>query len=215
MIRKTILVSAAALVPVVAISVGLAGAQIPVHNVAPNVVGAGNPVCAGAWSGTYTFNPPLTNGGAATTETIKFKGKAKPCAGGVPVPVKGKVVAVLVVNGAGANNCLNIFPPLNSTVNFPIPFVANVAWAPTNIAPTMVNFPSITVTSPPLGGMPINVSYMNGVVAGAGNSYPTAAASVSIYTVKPWNTIMAGAGNNCPNGLGNLAVSAAGTTGTF
>ncbi len=206
MIRRTILVMAATVVPLVAIPAAGAGAQ---SNTRPFVIGTGNPTCNN-WSGEFKFVPPLTNGGVATSETVIFKAKAAGCSSGVPAPHRGVVSSTTVVSGPGANNCANFIPPLTSTINIPIAFTDNVVWHPTNLAlaNSTISFPGpLTVTSPTLGGSPITIGAVNGVVTG---SFATPTASISVTTVPSWNTIS----SRCASALKTLNIGA-GSTGTF
>jgi hypothetical protein len=199
---------AVALVSVLAIPVGGAGAETD------NIVGVGNPVCAGTWTGKITFAPPLKNGGVAPTEKVSIKAKAKPCVGGAPVPVKGALSGTEVINAPGANNCALLLPPPPAAVNVPIPFLETIKWKPGNIHFTQVAFPTETVTSTVLAA-PVTFSATGPTVAGS--SYVSLVATQSVNSVKTYAVITGGALGNCGNasGLANLMISAVGTTGTF
>jgi hypothetical protein len=198
----------AALVSVLALPVGGASAQTD------NIVGLGNPVCTGAWTGKISFAPALKNGGVATTEKVKINAKAKPCAGGAPVPIKGTLTGNQVISTPGANNCALLLPAPPSTVNVPIPFLETIKWDPGNIHFTKVAFPTESVTST-VPGATVTFSATGPTVAGS--SYVSAAATQSINTVKTYAVITGGTLGNCGNasGLANLMISGVGTTGTY
>ena len=82
--RRMTLIGVAALLVLLAVPV-LAG-PLESAGASPSLVGAGHPVCAGAWVGAIEFIPALKTAGVAPKETIEIKAVAKPCAAGVPVP---------------------------------------------------------------------------------------------------------------------------------
>jgi len=208
MTRRSVLLMAAALVSVLAIPVGGAGAQTD------NVIGTGNPTCTGAWSGKITFAPPLKNGGVATGEKATIKATAKPCTSGVPVPTKGTLSGTEVITGAGANNCALLLPPPPAAVTIAFAWLEKIKWHPSNIHFTQVAYPSATVTST-VTAAPVTFGATGPTTAGS--SYVTAAATQSVNTVKTYAVITGGTAGNCGNasGLASVAISAVGTTGTF
>ncbi len=201
--------TAAALVAVVAIPVGVAsGAHLN------GVNGTGITTCANNWTGKLTFTPRLKNGGSATTETVGIKAVAKPCAAGAPTPTLGKISGRGIISGAGANDCLIIFAG-GGVFPFSPSFAERISWAPGGINPSGVTFPSVTESNaadPPY----VNFRFGSGVVTG---SFPTTGgASQSINTNRTLANINGNGPNKCGgggSGIASLSIRAAGTLGYF
>ena len=115
-------------------------------------VGTGTTTCSAGYTGTVTFLPALKTGGTATSEEAEVSLGFSGCAGGTPVPVKGKYIAKGIVSGAGANNCSNWFAPsvgtspgiATRTFN-QAPLLGEVTWSPTSISLSKVRFNTMRI----------------------------------------------------------------------
>ncbi|HXQ61732.1 MAG TPA: hypothetical protein VN796_05315 [Acidimicrobiales bacterium] len=207
MIRRAVLVMGAVVVSLLVIPVGVASARLLVRS---DPVATGVTNCGGAWTGTLKFTPPLINGGTSTSEEISLKATAKPCAGGTPPPVKGKINGKGVIFGTGANNCATVFA--GGTFSFSTAqFVEVIKWNPTSISPSRASFPSVTE------GNVVDAPYVNfffnvGVIAG---SYSPFATTQSITTVKTLATITGPADCGSTGGVASLAIRGAQSTGSY
>lgn len=223
MSRRAVLTIVASLVPLVVALVGVASvvaapSVASAAEVHPNVLGAGHTTCAGAWTGTLHFAPPLINGGTATNEEVSITAVAKPCTGGAPVPTLGKIIGKGIIHGLAANSCAHIplAPPGGTHVNaFLSPgFYEGITWTPATITSTSINFPTVSViTTTP--GAPVKFKATG--PTSAGSSYPDAAATETLSTTKVYAVIKSAGAGDCGStgGVSSLTLRAAGTTGTF
>jgi hypothetical protein len=146
--RTAIVTAVAALASAGALAVTSAG---PAAAVSPPV-GTGTTTCSAGYSGTVTFLPALSATGTSTSEEAEVSLVFSGCAGGTPVPVKGKYIAKGIVSGAGANNCSNWFAPsvgtspgiATRTFN-QAPLLGAVTWSPTSISLSKVRFNTIRI----------------------------------------------------------------------
>ncbi len=90
---------------------GRAGALIDPINIPGHVTCT---PAAGVWNGVVLFNPPLMNGGTASTETMTVKAAlgntASPCHANTGIVVLGAIAGKITFHIPGsANNCATIF----------------------------------------------------------------------------------------------------------
>ncbi len=177
------------------VPVGIAGAQ-------PMPVGTGTPTCTGAWTGSLYFSPALKNGGTATFEEVSIKAKARPCTGGIPVPVKGKITGKGEITGAGADSCTQL-----AGMTFASPgFYEHIKWTPPETATTLF-FPSFA-TATVAGHLVIS----GGPVAAAG-SYVNPTATQALTTVLTTTAIATLCGSS--SGVTSLNIGTVPSTGTY
>jgi hypothetical protein len=92
-----------------------AGAAIKFPPVFPGTVTCNQSL--GVWAGSIRFNPPLFNGGSATTETMTVNASlgnsASPCVTTAGITVAGAIKGKLIFNGSGANKCSKVFNGLS------------------------------------------------------------------------------------------------------
>jgi hypothetical protein len=198
-------------------SLGLFGAAmvlcaviaIPVGTASAVVIGTGSPTCTSI-VGKFTFSPPLKTAGTATHEHVSVKGKVFGCAGGVPVPVSGKLAGKGVIHGAGANACPSYFP--TGTMTFTTPgFFAEVEWSG-GIEATKVFFPTLAITN--AGGASPEV-FHGGPTAVTGSYLPSE--TLALATVPSEAVITSAALGDCGSvgGLKHVAFGGTGSTGSF
>jgi hypothetical protein len=212
--RRFVVVSSALFVALLAGPISGAGAI-------PNPAGTGVTTCAGAWTGAALgFIPPLKNGGTSTSLEIEIKATIKPCTtvGGGPTPASGNLIGKGIINHVAANSCATVFAGLSGSNTFTFAATARlieqITWAPSSISPTKVIFPTIKETSPALATQPVAFSDSPGT---AGGSYPTAAATQTLKTVKTDAMILSAAAGDCGSagGVASLVLRAPGTTGKY
>jgi len=223
MSRRAVVTIAASLVPLAVALVGVASvvaapSVASATQVRPNVLGTGHTTCAGAWTGTLHFAPPLINGGTANSEEVSITAVARPCIGGTPTPTLGKIIGKGIIHGTAANSCAHIplAPPGGTHVNtFLAPgFYEGITWTPATITSTSINFPTVKViTTTPAA--PVKFAATGPTAAGSSYADPTATETLS--TTKTYAVIKSAGVGDCGStgGVSSLTLRAAGTTGTF
>jgi hypothetical protein len=159
----------------------------------------------GVWNGLISFQPPLMNGGTATTETIVVKATlgntGNLCAASTGIAVVGAISGILAYNIAGANNCATLFSGIAIT-----PLAAasklTMTWSvPAGSAATKWMQPGNFKLKGPVAMNKLNLT--GGGLAGSFHTYPTPA---SVFTDAGWPaTILAGCAS--AGGLGSLTLS--------
>lgn len=201
MIRKMLVIAAAAAIPVTAIAVtgGISGATLtPVD--ATNYTVQCNTISAKA-----TFSPALSTAGAlVSNEATTILGKAGGCTatpslGGTPVSITGGTISGTINNIASAHQCTGLLAPTSSTGSL------KIVWKTAFGTPKLTNATSIVNPTSVLGGAGANghATFALSFVAATSGPFQGTDSGASSST-SAMTTLTAGAINEQCGDLGGL-----------